>query len=270
MATYHMNLTRRQFLAGAAAAIASRRETYPPPKTRAPVLIGYGVVNLWHTIDPSRLAGLLYSAGCTLTEIEYIPWFSKAARQGQSVETHVKLARRFVQEMRNRDIITLISLVNWNGEAQRRQDDDWFRAHVREISRVIGPEKVILLGVSEPSGEEGGKAYRWMRYVLEDWKGKKAANGDGGRGEPRISGFDYVDWHHCKDFDDNSVRLLTAGVPTVNNTDCTPVLNPGPERVRAMARVALKRRAHFLVYGFKDDVIDEEVIRALGEEIMTR
>jgi hypothetical protein len=262
-----MDLTRRQLLAGAAAVVASRHNTHPPPQVRAPLLIGYGVVNHWHAIDPSRFANLLYSAGCTLTEIEYIPWFNKSAREGQSIETDVKLAHRFIQEMRKRSVMTLISLVNWNGEAQCRQEDDWFRAHVREISRTIGPEKVILLGVSEPNGEEEGKAYRWMRYVLEEWRGTNAANGDGGRGAPRISGFDYVDWHHCKDFDERSVRLLTAGVPTINNTDCTPVLNPGPERVQAMARVALKRRAHFLVYGFKDEAVDEEVIRVLGEEI---
>jgi hypothetical protein len=105
------------------------------------------------------------------------------------------------------------------------------------------------------------------RYTVEAWKGLKAANGDGGRGDPTVNGFDYVDWHHCEDFNAETIRLATAGKPTLNNTDCGPVINPGPERTRAMARIALQRKAHFLVYGFKDTVIDEQVIQVLGEEI---
>ncbi len=265
-------LTRREFLAGAAsmAALKSRprvRTPYPPPKHRAPVLIGYGVVNLWHTIDPTKLAGLLYSAGCTLTEIEYVAWFNQAARKGESVETHVEIARRFVEAMRKRRITTLISLVNWNASALRQQSDDWFRARLKEIIQHIGTEGVVLMGVSEPDSREEGKAYRWMRYALEEWKGLKAANGDGGRGDPKVGGFDYVDWHHCGDFNEKTVRLTTAGKPTINNTDCGPVINPGPDRARAMARAALSRKAHFHIYGYKDSAIDEKVISTLGEEI---
>jgi len=266
-----MPITRRVLLVGAAALGASQRRSgpprYPRPARHAPVLIGYGLVNLWHTIDPERLAGLLYSAGCTLTEIEYVAWFNDAARKGQSIEARVEAARKHVQAMRKPNITTFISLVNWNGEAQRKQDDGWFRARLKEIVDRIGTDRVIVLGVSEPDGSEGGKAYRWMRYAIEEWKGRKAANGDAGRGDPRVAGFDLVDWHHCSDFDDQSVRLATAGKPTLNNTDCGPVVNPGPDRARAMARVALQRGAHFNVYGFDDAEIDEAVIAALGEEI---
>ena len=109
--------------------------------------------------------------------------------------------------------------------------------------------------------------HRWMGFALEQWKGLKAACGDGGRGAPQVKGFDYVDWHHCEDFTKATVRLRTAGVPTINNTDCGPVINPGPARAGAMARIAVKKGAHFLIYGFKDRAIDKAVIHALGEEI---
>lgn len=239
----------------------------PPARQRASLLIGYGVVNLWHTLDPAELAGLLGAAGCTLTEIEYVAWFDERGRKGRSSETRVAMAKRFVNAMRQQRITTLISLVNWNGEAQRRQSDAWFQERLREIGGEIGPERVILLGVSEPDGQEDGKAHRWMRYALEQWKGRKAACGDGGRGAPQIQGFDYVDWHHCEDFTEATVRLQTAGAPTLNNTDCGPVINPGPARAGAMARIAVKQGAHFLIYGFEDRAIDKAVIKALGEAI---
>ena len=240
------------------------------PAARRPLdrlLIGYGVVTLWHTSDPVRLARSLALAGGTLTEMEYVAWFNDDARKGNSIETRVEPARRFVAAMRQRQITTLISLVNWNGAAQRAQDDGWYKTRVQELKTVVGPEGVILLGVSEPDGQEGGKAYRWMQIAAREWPGLRAANGDYGRGDPRVSDFEYVDWHHCEDFDDQGVRLVTAGAPTINNTDCGPVLNPGPTRAAAMARVALQRRAHFHIYGFRDEAIDEAVIEALGQEI---
>jgi hypothetical protein len=267
---FPVKVNRRVFLGAgllAAGRAALGSAAAPAPAPRPPLLIGYGVVNLWHTIDPEGLAGLLSTAGCTLTEIEYVAWFNESARQGLSSETQVKAARRLVSAMRRQQITTLISLVNWNGEAQRRQSDAWFQERVREISEQIGPERVILLGVSEPDGQEDGKAHRWMSYALEQWKGLKAACGDGGRGAPRVKGFDYVDWHHCEDFTEATVRLQTAGAPTINNTDCGPVINPGPARAGAMARIAMKKGAHCLIYGFKDRAIDKTVINALGDEI---
>ena len=45
------------------------------------------------------------------------------------------------------------------------------------------------------------------------------------------------------------------------------VINPGPARAGAMARIAVKKGAHFLIYGFKDRAIDKAVINALGDEI---
>jgi hypothetical protein len=270
-----MRMSRRALLAGAAATACRRQPQQANNSScrtaqRPPLLIGYGVVNLWHTIDAAKLASRLAEAGCTLTEIEYVAWFNKEAREGKSTETHPEAARRFVDEMRRRRITTLISLVNWNSEAARKQDDDWFRARLLEVRRGVGPEGVILMGVSEPDGQEDGKAYRWMQIAAREWNGRRAANGDGGRGEPHVEGFDFADWHHCEDFDAKTVRVTVGGKPVINNTDCGPVLNPGPARVRAMARVAIKRNAHFCVYGFRDERIDEAVIDSLGEELRGR
>jgi len=115
------------------------------------LMVGYGVVNLWHTINAERLGTLLERAGCNLTEIEYVAWFNDEARKGRSVETHVEWAARFVAAMRRHHVVTFINVVNWNGEAQRKQDDPWFLARLREIREAIGPQWVILQAVSEPA-----------------------------------------------------------------------------------------------------------------------
>ncbi|HET6385945.1 MAG TPA: hypothetical protein VFJ58_21345 [Armatimonadota bacterium] len=267
-----MRMTRRRWLSGAAGialatsqAAAEAGDSRRTPPSR--LLIGYGVVNLWHTIDADELAAALSDAGCTLTEIEYVAWFNDAARKGESTVTSVGAARRFIEAMRRKRIKTLVSLINWNSAAAREEDDAWFSARVQEMKTTVGPDQVILLGVSEPDGQEDGKAYRWMKITAREWTGVLAANGNAGRGVPQVAGYDYVDWHHCSDFDDRSVRISTSGKPTINDTDCGPVLNPGPARVRAMAHVALHRRAHFHVYGFHDMAIDHAVIQALGNEI---
>ncbi|HEY3284199.1 MAG TPA: hypothetical protein VGN26_18170 [Armatimonadota bacterium] len=271
-----MSHTRRAFLyqvlgaCMASKATALQRRAPAVARRNPEPFIGYGLVNLWYTIDAARLAARLHAAGCNFTEIEYVAWFNEAARRGESAETRVRAAQRLVKAMRRRNITTMISLVNWNGSAQRKQDDAWFLERLREIRSVIGPDRVILLPVSEPDGQEGGKAYRWAEMATREWPGLRAGNGDVGRGDPRVPGFDYVDWHHCDDFTEKTLRLTTAGKPTLNNTDCGPVLNPGPTRAAAMARIALARGAHFGVYGFKDSSIDETVIRALGEEICRR
>ncbi len=266
-------LTRRAFVAGSitvAGAVSADSTVHAleaKPVQSAPLLIGYSMVNLWHTIDPRNLANLLADAGCTFTEIEYVAWFNQEARDGKSIETRIGAAKRFVNAMRKRRITTFISLINWNCEACRQQPDSWFLAQLREVQHEVGKERVILMGVSEPDDQADGKAYRWMRAVAAEWKGQRAANGDGGRGEPRVPGYDYVDWHHCDDFTDKTLQMKVAGKPAINNTDCGPVLNPGPERTRTMARLALERGAHFNVYGYRDDRIDTAVIAALGEEI---
>lgn len=161
----------------------------------------------------------------------------------------------------------MISVVNWNGEAQRAASDDWYLARTREISTRIGPKDVLLLPVSEPDPQFDGKAYRWAKMARKEWKGRIVGNGDGGRGDPRVAGFDYVDWHHCEDFSSETIRGSTAGKPTINNTDCGPVINPGPERTAKMARIALEKKSNYLVYGWKDDSVDEAVITALGVEL---
>ena len=225
-------------------------------------LLGYGVVNHWQSIDPKELAGLLTRAGLNLTEIEYVPWFDDQGRKGLSSRTDVAAARHFVNAMRRKGITTLISVVNWNGEAQRAQSDEWYLARILEIKKEIGIKGVLLLPVSEPDSGDA-KCRRWQEMAKREWGGPLVANGHVGRGEPLFEGAKYIDWHWCQDFTADDVKPQ----PYINNTDCGPVLNPGPKRAAAMMRAALDGHANFLIYDWDGEKIDNEVIAALGAEI---
>ncbi len=233
---------------------------------RASSLIGYGSVNNWFMIDPHQLGKLLSQNGLTLTGIEYVAWFDEEGRKGLSVRTDVEAAKRFVNTMRRYSITTLISVVNWNCEVPRKASDEWFQKQVQEIRDRIGTDLVLLLPVSEP--DDSDKAKAWQESARSAWPGKIILNGPGGRGRPVLSGkMDYLDWHWCKDFDAATVLTQIDGIEVVNNTDCGPVVNPGPLRAGSMTRVALEKKAHFLVYDFEGSTIDEAVIKAMGEAI---
>jgi hypothetical protein len=229
-------------------------------------LIGYGLVNNWFRIDPSELGELLSRNGLTLTGIEYVPWLDEEGRKGLSLRTDVEAAKRFVKVMRTYHITTLISVVNWNTEAPRKASTEWFLDRVREIRDQIGTNQVLLLPVSEP--DRSNKSREWQELALKEWPGGKVLNGPGGRGRPMISErADYLDWHWCSDFDQSTIKTTEDGFEVINNTDCTPVINPGPTRAAKMTRAALDKKAHFLVYDFDGVKIDEQVIQAMGAAI---
>jgi hypothetical protein len=237
-----------------------------PGITGTSPLIGFGLVNNWFLIDPHRLGKLLSQNGLTLTGIEYVAWFDEEGRKGLSVRTDLEAAQRFVKVMRSYSVTTLISVVNWNCEVPRKASDEWFLKQVREIRDQIGLDLVLLLPVSEPDGSD--KARAWQEMARKEWPGKIVLNGPGGRGVPNISGkMDYLDWHWCKDFDANTVLTQIEGIEVINNTDCGPVVNPGPLRAGVLTGAALKKKAHFLVYDFDGAKIDEAVIQAMGEVI---
>jgi hypothetical protein len=273
-----MAFTRREFfgvagvsLASALAAGAERSPEAATEKGKAnedakqfPPLIGYGLVNYWFAVDAAGFAKLLASNRCTLTELEYVPWFDENGPAGKSIKTDVDAAAKFVAAMRPHGISTLVSVINWNGEAQRAQPDAWFRRLISEIIDKVKPEDVLLLPVSEPDSK--GKSVEWQRYAKEHWPGKLVLNGPGGRGEPTVGGGEYIDWHWCEDFDATDCKPR----PYLNNTDCGPVLNPGPKRAVQMARAALASGSHFHVYDHGGKSPDKATIEALGRAIKER
>lgn len=248
----------------------SSGKTKKPQPKRASTLIGYGVTRHWQTIDAKAFADMLYANGLTLTGIEYNPCVKSCSRGGSAADMCFDVGKTaaFVNEMRNRNITTLINVVNWNGCQDVKYSDQWIVDRVNEITSVVGSDNVILSPVSEPWNGDKAKALRWIRLGRQAWSGQFAIAARTGRGntEPitfNLS-FNYVDSHPCSDGE--AVNGFAPGV--IVNTDCSPVMDPGPERASVLAREAIHRNGNLLIYGWYNITQPNmATINALGAEV---
>jgi hypothetical protein len=253
-------------------------EAGPPRPER---LVGYGIVNHWHEVDPDVLAERLQHHGLNLTLIEYVPGDWRAGGPDPDVVVPVVRARLpgFVAAMRARDIWTFVTLVNANGAQQRAKDDAWFRNQLDFVRDAVGTDRVILQAVSEARGTPAEllKLEGWTRTVALEWPGEKSHYGF------LLPGH-HLDFHPCE------VPVPAGSSPpvswpvtthTIVNTDCLEVIHylngwpahgdPGrarhgpadPGRVRSYARHVLGTGVHFVYYGFQNLAVDEAALAGL-------
>ena len=227
----------------------------PTPVAARP-MIGYSVPDWWAepTFGAASFATALCASGLGLTEIEYtLP----------DGTTNLAAAREFVSARRRCPIVTFINVVNWNNETAREQPDEWFEARVDEIVAEIGPDQVILGAVSEPDGSP--KTYRWTELARSKWPGKFVTPGV--RHElTLLAEGDFNDAHYC---DLERLRADVA-IPTprrIFSTDCSPILNPGPEISSELAESAVTAGNGLNIYDWQAREPDISTIVAMGDAI---
>jgi len=227
-----------------------------PTPVEARPLIGYSVPDWWAepTFDAARFSTTLCASGLGLTEIEYtLPDGS----------TNLAAARDFVSAMRRCPIVTFINVVNWNNATAREQPDEWFQARVDEIVAEIGADHVLLGAVSEPDGSP--KTYRWTEYARSKWPGKFVTPGVR-HALTLLAEGDFDDAHYCEL---EQLRQDIA-VPTAHrifSTDCSPILNPGPETSSALAQSALIAGNGLNIYDWLAREPDVATIVAMGNAV---
>lgn len=248
----------------------------PAPKPKP--LVGYGLVNAWHLIDPEPLAQALDDAGLGLTAIEWAPaWGSPKdprCADGSTSITYPNIARQFVDTMRAHGIETLVNVVNANGCSQRHQADSYVVTAAQQIADQIGTDGVLLSVVSEPWADPE-KAEHWTRIGASHWLGKLVLP-DAGQNHrtgrqywPIPFHVELTDVHYCSDPE----LLRDLGAPradVLHSTDCGPIINPGPERAARFAALAAAGGSPLLVYDFKGLSPDYATIAAMGEAIRPR
>jgi hypothetical protein len=251
-------------------------------RSSASTLIGYGVANGWQHVDPGWFAQVLAQNGLTLTVVEAVPWDAwvsggdpareiedhRCACDGTCEQvSHPGQLERFVEEMRNWGITTLVSLVNWNACVARRSDDEWFRDRLDEVLR-LGPDGVILAPVTEPWSAPSTPR-RWTEMAHAEWPGLLALPSLGGSSpEPLWNmSHDFVDLHHCRD--DQMVESLGREDPRLlNSSDCTPTGDPGPDRAASWTREAVEKGGHLVVFNYRHAARPNlATIEAMGREI---
>lgn len=199
-------------------------------------------------------AEAILAAGLTLVQAEGVP-----------DRAHFDLARlvAIAQVVRRHNATFLITVVNWNGDFERSQTDQWFTDRVDEIVQRIGTANVWLEGVSEPDNDNA-KAVRWQQIARDRWPGVLVGNGSGGRGSPLVG--EITDWHYCAIED----LIRNIGANRLHSSDCTPALasNLSEADVREATRAAITAGAKMLLYD-TDNVggSNSNVIRWMSEEI---
>lgn len=243
--------------------------TYIPVK-RAPNLIGYSLPNGWHLVDPEGFAQVLGDNGLTFTEIEWSPFIDAPKVCGNTTNaTFVPQAQKFVQAMRAHGITTFVNIVNANGCAQTNESTEWF---MEQVGRVVamGPVKLAIGGVSEPwAYNNPAKMKGWEIIARQQAQGLFIAPANGQSNMPYWSDIDrdYLDSHPCSMHAIENLLNRKLEPKLIANTDCSPLLNPGPQVAAHWTRLSLDNGTNLAIYDFGARTWDEVTIRAMGAEI---
>jgi len=194
--------------------------------------LGYGPVRHWmdfSVISPEQLAGQLAANGLTATYIEYT-----GIDDGPNTATQIMnnpsimygSAKRFVDAMRAKNIVTFINYINWNFPDlcnDSKFSDKWFTDGMGGLITALGgTDKVIIqmgLEAAEKSGACWQKAERWNNWMAQNWGGMKSYSPNG-----EVKTAPSADWFISPSVDVGSPFAVGAIVTTDD-----------PEALRAIA-----------------------------------
>ncbi len=205
-------------------------------------------------------------AGLTLTEIEWVSDQQSiacphgAVRPNDWFGTDMRAAEDLVEHAHKRGITVLINIANANNCAVMSQPDTWFLDRLEEVLIIAAnnPGHVLISPVSEPWAAPE-RANRWIALARPKIPADALVSTDFGA---------YLDRHYC-----DPKRLmedLTRGNPRViHNTDCSPILNPGPQAAATFAKAAKNTHSPLMIYDFysRDMSSLGLTIQAMGEAI---
>lgn len=230
-----------------------------PGSRQAPSPIGYSNCAV---LDPSQ-ASYIFGHGHTLVQAECIPFDEGRDELGKF---DINRLRGIAQAARSAGGTFFLTLLNWNGLAQQRASEQWYRDRIQQIIQEVGVDNIWFEGISEPGNGKHGfsrrqKSIDFQKIALEMWPGVTVQNGDDVSARLR-------DVHHCRY--DALLAGVRRGGSTINSTDCTPILasHLSEAKVREVTRAAIAKRATLIMYDTSNiDHQNDAVIKWMGEEI---
>lgn len=219
---------------------------------------GYSMPSAWY--KHPELPVLLAQANLNITEIEWVtkeamaPCPHGAPRPTDWFATRPEDAHLFVSNARKNGVTTFINIVNANNCAATAQGDAWFMEQL-QIVLALGLDHVLISPVSEPWASPA-KAAHWIALAKPHIPFDHLVLPHG------FSGGAFTDEHYC-----NDVELMHAlsqqNLSVLHNTDCSPILNPGPQRATLFADAARAQQNPLLIYDFYAEQPDQTVINVL-------
>ncbi|MFA5126312.1 MAG: hypothetical protein WC462_04915 [archaeon] len=244
--------------------------------------MGYGVENKWMNIDAQQLANELSTNGLKLTHVEFLGYGREPYYDSPSVLYPKFLT--FVEEMRKKDIIVFVNMVNWNkgvhlpengsvSICDSKYSDVWFSGILDFMVNQVGTKGIILQSASEWGNGEGAgcpeKAQRWATLVEQSWTGAKSWN-KGTQPTSAPPGYDVFEYHPGNLNSIPNGALITTDHPgslePLQNGQLRGYANPTALENYA-TKVYDSGAVAFIYYGFSHERIDSAAIQAIGRVI---
>lgn len=242
------------------------RATYPA---------SVSAVNGWPLIDPNEYAKDLSDNGLGLVELEGFPWVDRSSPCDDAHPTNCgdpyRVQRRaLLKAMSAHKITVYINLSNANSTFARRMTDAQVLDEVQSInSDVAATGATVWLGpLSEPWVWHGSGPQHRAEIIRAAWAGVFVVADYGANqalGRPYFDGvrYDYLEVHPCALND--ALSAMQRGSFVV--TDCSPILNPGPEVSAGLLRQAMQAGRPLVIYDHFAVKPDVGTMVAMGAEI---
>jgi|ETNvirnome_2_300_1030623.scaffolds.fasta_scaffold00786_5 hypothetical protein len=221
------------------------------------LFIGWGRVWTWHFLDPEALASALQRNKLNLTIVELGGDFDDVY-----FNTSLEKLPAFLAAMKKHNIWTEVVISNSNAPGITKSEA-WYRGYIDKVHAITEASgaHVLINPITEPGNfKDGNRAsIRKMENIIEYAYSKWPSNImiAEQRREPYrkfLSRAAIQEYHHCR-YPDS--RTMQTGV--MNSFDCSPLLNPAPETLYEQTKLAIKKKAHLIIYrGHKTDASIEE------------
>jgi hypothetical protein len=232
------------------------------PEKRAQTFIGYSLPWTWQDASWEHLGSASYRGGLTFTLIEL------GGETKEHFEKSIQKLPGFLSVMKDYGIYTEIVIVNSN-TCGIEFEDTWYFNYVDQVREMVKGYNVLINPVTEPGNfrkckSSKKKTQRWLSYAYSKFpKDILVSELDRPWADPFHHLALFREKHWCTDF---TSRNIMKG--SINSTDCTPLLDPGPVRVAQMTRAAIDTQSHFIMYrGKNDSIVEDSYIDAIGREV---
>jgi len=240
-------------------------------------ILGYGPVNNWTSQDFRKWLNAQVKNNVNWATIEFFCWSSQREDRDHFYENPEDLKKPYqmlVKECRKRNIVLMVSIVNDNKGSGKYGDNQKALAHYksqirkgREIIFDEGPDGVIIQAVAETQTKEG-QIFESETIALAHQKGFKTCWNNNSR-PTNSNGCTYFAYHPSSTSDigvAGGIVVLDHGqILRELSKNGKDVFGPyDPTKVSAYAAKVRAKERGFVHYGFGDEEVDFDTIKAIG------
>lgn len=240
-------------------------------------ILGYGPVNHWASQDFEKWLDAQVRNNVNWVTIEFFCWNSPQEDRSHYYENPDNLKKpyqKLVKECRKRNIVLMVSIVNDNKGSGKYGDDKkglaYYKSQIRRGREIVleeGPEGVVIQPVAETQTNEG-QTFESETIDLAHQKGFKTCWNNNSR-PTNSNGCTYFAYHPSSTSDigvEGGIIVVDHGqILRELSKNGKDVFGPyDPVKISSYAAKVHAGQRGFVHYGFGDDQVDFDIIKALG------